>query len=335
MTRPDFAQLTNLAATRLGARVVMATDDFFADKARLIDPLKPVFIEDKYDDNGKWMDGWESRRRRMEGHDFAVIRLGCCGIVRGFEVDTSHFTGNFPPFCSIELANSAAEIPNDNEWQEVVAKTALKGDSQHYFTVDNANIWTHVRLHIYPDGGVARLRVYGQVFMDWDKFDPGKTIDLAALEYGGRAIYANDTHFGVPENLIAPGRGVNMGDGWETRRRLERASDPDYWTKAHDFAVLALAHPGKIERIVIDTAHFKGNFPARASVLAARCENMTDADIVASSENWPQLLPQQKLTADREHEFAITTKNPVTHIRLNIYPDGGVSRLRLFGEITD
>jgi len=335
MTKPEFTNLTNLAATRLGAKVVAATDDFFADKARLIDPKPPVFIDGKYDDNGKWMDGWESRRKRIQGHDFAVIRLGRSGVISGFEVDTAHFTGNFPPFCSLELANSEAKIPGDNEWQEVVAKTALNGDSQHYFAVDSTEIWTHVRLHIYPDGGVARLRVYGQVFMDWSSFDRTKTIDLAALEYGGRAVYADDTHFGVPENLIAPGKGINMGDGWETRRCFDRASNPDYWTKAHDFAILALAHPGKIERIVIDTAYFKGNFPDRVSIQAAKCENMTDADIIAGSENWPQLLAQQKLSADSEHELAAISKNPITHIRLNIYPDGGVSRLRLIGKITD
>ena len=206
MTKPDFTKLTNLAEARLGAEVVHATDDFFADKARLIKPETPVFIDGKYDDHGKWMDGWESRRKRIQGHDFAVIRLGRSGIISGFEVDTSHFTGNFPPFCSLEVARSDAEIPGDDEWHELVGKSALQGNSQHYFPVDNTEIWTHVRLHIYPDGGVARLRVYGQVFMDWDDFDRTQTIDLAALEYGGRAIYANDTHFGVPGNLIAPGR---------------------------------------------------------------------------------------------------------------------------------
>lgn len=338
MTKPEFTNLTNLAATRLGSEVVYATDDFFADKARLLKPEAPVFIEGKYDDNGKWMDGWESRRKRVEGHDFAVIKLGRSGRISGFEVDTSHFTGNFPPFTSIEVASSEAEIPGDNDWQEVVAKSALKGDNQHYFEVDSVDIWTHVRLHIYPDGGVARLRVYGQIFIDWLKVDRTKTIDLSALEMGGRALYANDTHFGVPENLIAPGKGVNMGDGWETRRNLARATDPDYWTKAHDFAILELAHIGDIERVVIDTAYFKGNHPDRASIQAVRVEDgQNDSDVVTGSKNWPVLLPAQKLKMDRELEYTseLNSLGPVTHVRLNIYPDGGVSRLRLFGKITD
>jgi len=334
MKIPDFTKLTNLAAPRLGSEVVFATDDFFADKARLINPEAPIFVPDKYDDNGKWMDGWESRRKRVEGHDWAVVRLGRSGIISGFEVDTSHFTGNFPPFLSIELANSSAEIPDETDWQEVVAKSELQGDSRHYYAVESDQIWTHIRLHIYPDGGVARLRVYGQVFIDWDNFDGTQTIDLAALEYGGWAIYANDTHFGIPENLIAPGKGINMGDGWETRRRLERATDPDYWTQAHDFAILAMAHVGEVERIVIDTAFFKGNFPDRVSIQAVNLSGLTDGEIIKQSDDWPELLPIQKLSADSEHEFMIDSTNPITHIRLNIYPDGGVSRLRLFGKIT-
>jgi len=333
MTIPDFTKLTNLAATRLGTQVVFATDDFFADKARLINPETPVFIPDKYDDNGKWMDGWESRRKRVQGHDYAVIKLGRSGVISGFEVDTSHFTGNFPPFTSIEVASSNAEIPQDDDWREVVPKSELLGDSQHYYGIENDEIWTHIRLHIYPDGGVARLRVYGQVFMDWEQFDGSETLDLAALEYGGRAIYANDTHFGVPENLIAPGKGKNMGDGWETRRNLARATDPDYWTLAHDFAILELAHRGEVERIIIDTAYFKGNFPDRVSIQAAHSRDVSDAEIIEQSEDWPVLLPAQKLTADNEHEFTMTDKNPITHIRLNIYPDGGVSRLRMFGKV--
>ncbi|PHQ67018.1 MAG: allantoicase [Robiginitomaculum sp.] len=334
MTTPDFTKMTNLAATRLGTVVIYATDDFFADKARLINPEAPIFVPDKYDDNGKWMDGWESRRKRIEGHDWAVIKLGRSGVISGFAVATSHFTGNFPPFCSIELANSSAEMPDASEWQEVVAKSELQGDSQHYYALESDQIWTHVRLHIYPDGGVARLRVYGHVFIDWDNFDKSQTIDLAALEYGGRAIYANDSHFGVPENLIAPGKGINMGDGWETRRRLERAIDPDYWTQAHDFAVLELAHVGEIERIIVDTAFFKGNFPDRVSIQAVNASSLSDADIIEQSQGWSDLLPTQKMSADSEHEFMVADASPITHIRLNVFPDGGVSRLRLFGKIT-
>jgi allantoicase len=328
MTIPEFAKLTDLAAPRLGSQVVFATDDFFADKSRLIDPAPPVFIEGKYDDNGKWMDGWESRRKRIPGHDFAVIRLGRSGRIDGFELDTSHFTGNFPPFASIELANSDADIPDDDAWQEVVVKSPLQGDSVHYFDFSSQDIWTHVRLHIYPDGGVARLRVFGRVHTEWNKIDRGAVIDLAALEYGGREIDCNDQHFGRPENLIAPGKGVNMGDGWETRRRRE---------PGNDWAVLALAHAGEVERLIIDTAYFKGNYPDKASIQAANCTGMSDEEIIKAAESWPELLAPSKLEMDCEHEFKdqINPLGPITHVRLNIFPDGGVSRLRLFGKITD
>lgn len=328
MKFPEFTKLTNLAATRLGTEVVFATDDFFADKSRMISPEAPVFIVGKYDDNGKWMDGWESRRKRIEGHDYAVVKLGRGGRISGIELDTSHFTGNFPPFASIEVANSEDKVPADNSWHEIVRKSELQGDNRHFYDVDTDDIWTHVRLHIYPDGGVARLRVFGQIFIDWNKFDRGLEFDLAALEYGGRALDCNDAHFGSPENLIAPGKGINMGDGWETRRRRE---------PGNDWAVLALAHKGTVERMFIDTAFFKGNYPDRASVQAADCRGMNDAEIVKASAGWKELLPQSKLEMDREHEFSksLNAIGSITHIRLNIFPDGGVSRLRLFGKIKD
>ena len=332
----EFAHLTNLAQPRLGARVIAANDDFFANKSRLIAPENPVFIPDKYDDHGKWMDGWESRRRRTHGHDWAVIRLGQSAQIAGFEVDTAHFTGNYPPYCSIDMARCDNEFPSEIDWVEIVAKSALCGDKKHLFSISCDDIFTHIRLNIYPDGGVARLRVYGQVNIDWETFERSRMFDLAALEYGGQALFANDQHFGCPENLIAPGKGVNMGDGWETRRSPARGSDETYWTLAHDFAVLKLAHKGVPEKLMLDTGHFKGNYPDRASVQAADCTGMTDAEVIAQSQSWPVMLEPQKLEPDQEHEYTDTLQGgqPITHIRLNIYPDGGVSRLRLFGHIT-
>ena len=324
--KPAFTKLTDLAAPRLGTEVVYATDDFFADKSRLIKPEPAVFIDGKYDDNGKWMDGWESRRKRVAGHDFAVIKLGRSGRIRGLDIDTSHFTGNFPPFAMVEAVRCPDGNFEEANWVEIMPKRGLDGNSHHYVTIENEQIFTHVRLHIYPDGGVARLRIYGHIFTDWENFDRTQTLDLAALEMGGRALYANDTHFGVPENLIAPGKGINMGDGWETRRRRE---------PGNDWAVLALAHEGVVERIVLDTAYFKGNYPDRASIQAVRMDG-DDADIVAGSKDWPVLLDEQKLSMDKEHVFVdeLVDVGPITHIRLNIFPDGGVSRLRLFGKIT-
>jgi allantoicase len=324
---PDFAvQNIDLAQPRLGAEVVYATDDFFADKSRLIAPQAPVFIDGKYDQNGKWMDGWESRRKRTPGHDRCVIRLGRPGIVRGFLIDTAHFTGNYPPFASLDACHSDAKIPAENEWREVVPKMALNGDSKHYVAHNDDTIFTHIRLHIYPDGGVARLRVYGEIHKDWSVVSPGTLINLAALEEGARPVGCNDAHFGTPQNMLAPGKGINMGDGWETRRRRE---------PGHDWAVIALAHPGVIEKAVIDTAFFKGNYPDRAFLQAALVSGRTDTQILAEAENWPVLLPENKLGADNIHEFTkdIATLGPISHVRLNIIPDGGISRLRLWGKL--
>lgn len=318
-------QYVNLAQPRLRAEVVYATDDFFADKARLIDPAEPVFIPGKYDDNGKWMDGWESRRKRVPGHDWCVVRLGAPGIVAGFEVDTRHFTGNYPPGAEIEVCNSPDAVPGDDAgWVKLTARLALNGNDRVYVPVDHAAPVTHVRLHIFPDGGVARLRVWGRVAKDWSSVDPEARIDLLAMENGGRGIIANDEHFGVVENLTAPGRGIDMGDGWETRRRRE---------PGHDWAVLELGTAGLIDEITVDTAHFKGNYPDRCFVQAAAAAEGTPAEIAAQAETWPILLPEVKLQADHIHVFGDTLANlgPVRFVRLNILPDGGVSRLRVVG----
>jgi allantoicase len=201
----------NLAQPRLGAKVTYATDDFFAPKERLILPSDPVFIADKYDDNGKWMDGWESRRKRTEGYDHCIIRLGRMGVIDRIDLDTSHFTGNHAPAASIDACISDQNYPDDADWQNIVPVTPMNGDSHNILDVSSTQAWTHLRLNIFPDGGVARMRVYGHIVMDWAAHSPAEVIDLAALEYGGRPIFANDQHFGRLENIIAPGVGLNMG----------------------------------------------------------------------------------------------------------------------------
>ena len=319
----DFSKIwVDLAQPRLGSEVVFATDDFFADKARLIDPAAPTFIPGKYDAHGKWMDGWESRRKRIPGHDWCVVRLGRPGLVKGLTIDTSFFTGNYPPACSLEWASSAANIPGDEAWKPLLAKTALNGDSQLTVPVALNDIVTHVRLHIYPDGGVARLRVWGQVMAD---FAPGRRVDLAAMENGGLPIACNDQHFGQVANMLAPGKARDMGDGWETRRRRE---------PGHDWSIVALARPGRIEEILVDTSHFKGNYPDRCFLQATGDNGLSQDALIAQAERWPVILPEQKLSADSEHRFIkeILPHDPVKFVRLNIIPDGGVARLRLWGK---
>jgi allantoicase len=320
-----FHQWIQLEQPRLGSRVVFATDDFFAPKERLIAATAPVFIPDKYDDHGKWMDGWESRRKRDAGHDYCVLRLGTPGVIHGLDIDTSHFTGNFPPAASVDACVCKSDMPaDDGDWFELLPRVDLGGDAHHFIPVSNNRIVTHLRLNIFPDGGIARLRVYGEIRPDKARIDGNGEIDLLALEHGGRALACSDEHYGSMHNLNVAGRGINMGDGWETARRRG---------PGNDWVILALGLPGMIERVELDTAFFKGNYPDRAEIRAARV--LGTGDWRAESERWPILLPQLKLAADTVHRFRdeLQQVGAVSHVRLNIYPDGGVSRLRLFGRM--
>jgi allantoicase len=321
--RHPFHAWVRLEQPRLGTRVTHANDEFFGAKERLIDSEEPVFIPDKYDDHGKWMDGWESRRRRTSGNDYCILRLGVPGIVRGVDIDTSHFTGNYPPQASIDACIADEDVPEEG-WTELVPMTDLSPDAHHLLPVHNDTSWTHLRLNIFPDGGVARLRVYGEVSPELP--DEEGVIDLVALRHGGRALACSDEHFGSMHNLILPGRSTNMRDGWETARRRE---------PGNDWVILALGHRGRIERAEVDTAHFKGNFPDRVSIEAAQFE--TNEEVTADSDAWRTLLPESGLSMDQQHFFEAELEDvgPVTHVRMSIYPDGGVSRLRLFGRVDE
>jgi allantoicase len=324
---PDFTRrYANLADPRLGAEALEASDEFFAPKERMLNPEPAVFIPGKYDEHGKWMDGWETRRKRTTGYDWCIVKLARAGMIKGLDIDTSHFTGNFPPAASIEAAHvpAGAALDAATQWTEIVASTTLQGNSHHYVEVRDQGSYTHIRLNLYPDGGVARLRVYGQPRLDWGQASRTDPVDLAAMENGAHIVAANNQHFGAASNLLMPGRGADMGDGWETRRRRE---------PGNDWAIIALARPGTIRKIEVDTAHFKGNYPDRCSLQAACVSGGTDSSLVTQAMFWPELLGEQKLTMDAQHVFEreIVSLGPVTHVRFNIIPDGGVSRLRLWG----
>lgn len=324
-TSNPFDRMTNLADARLGAKAITSTDDFFADMNRMLQAHDPVWKEGVYDDNGKWMDGWESRRKRGPGHDHCTVRLAVPGRIKGVNVDTRFFTGNYAPSASLEACFVGEGDPTaDTQWHPILAAQTLQGDSEHLYTIEDNSTYSHVRLHIYPDGGVARLRVYGEVVKDWKV---GDTIDLAAMENGGRALICSDEHFGRMENILTPGRGINMGDGWETARRRE----PGF-----DWVIIALAAPGEVHEVVVDTGHFKGNYPDTCSIQGAYVEAGADQQLTPQSLYWSELLPSQKLTMDAIHEYRdeLNSLGPITHIRLNIFPDGGVSRLRIMGKVS-
>lgn len=328
----DFTELIDLASEKLGGAVLYANDDFFAPKENLLKPNAPIFIEGKYTDLGKWMDGWETRRRRSprldEKFDWCVIRLGLAGIIHGVIVDTSFFRGNFPSHCSLEacaidgLPNIEQLLDTETKWAEILPQAELKGDSQNRFTINYNRRITHLRLKIYPDGGVARLRVFGEVLPDWEALRRRNSeIDLAAAEHGGTVLEASDMFFGHRHNLIMPGRSQDMSDGWETKRRRG---------EGFDWCVIKLGNAGTIKRVEVDTSHFKGNYPESCSIEAGSNTNLDE--IV-----WHELLPNTRLQAHTRHIFVDELENcgSVTHVRFNIYPDGGVSRLRLYGRISE
>ena len=327
---PEWAHHLNLAAEKLGAKVLYATDDFFAEKENLIKPGRGIFIADKYTDRGKWMDGWESRRKRVEGHDWCILELGAAGVIHGVDIDTNFFLGNHPPHASIDALNLPSDTPleqlvNDESlWTEVLPRSPLDPGSQHFYPVDDDRIWTHLKLHIYPDGGVARLKVYGDVYKDWTEVSSNETLDLAAAGNGGKVLSCNDMFFSSKDNLIMPNRGVNMGDGWETKRNRTPGNV--------DWVVLRLGHRGTIGEALVDTCHFKGNYPDRCSLEGC---DLGEGEALENAE-WVEFLPQSKLQADHEHHFnsELVHQGPFTHVRMKIYPDGGISRLRLFGNIS-
>jgi allantoicase len=329
----DFTEYIDLAAERLGGRVLAANDEFFAPKENLLKAAAPIWIGDKYTDVGKWMDGWETRRRRTPGYDWCIVKLGLPGIIHGVVVDTSYFKGNFPEHCELEACAvdgdpSLTQLEDHTtKWNTLLPKSPLAGDARNPFPTTASNRATHFRFKIYPDGGVARLRVHGEVIPDWPALvRTGGEIDLAAVEHGGWVIVSSDMFFGSRNNLILPGRSTGMHDGWETRRRRG---------PGHDWCILRLGAAGNISRIEADTSHFKGNYPESCSLeVCAAPRELIDAAALGALP-WKEILTRSKLQADSLHvyEKELLHSGEITHARFHIYPDGGVARLRIFGTL--
>jgi allantoicase len=336
--------LPDLASRALRGSVVAASDEFFAEKENLIAPEAPAFTPRTFGHKGQVYDGWETRRRRgpsgalpaCDDCDWAVVRLGAAGVVRAIVVDTAFFTGNYPAACSVEgccVAGYPASVASAS-WVPLVERSSLSGDARHVFEVSSARRFTHVRLRIYPDGGVARLRVHGDVVCD-PSFVEGVTFDVAAVENGGDVVACSDRFYSSPRNVLAPGIARVMGDGWETRRRR---SDGNEWL------VVRLAGASVVTLAEIDTSLYIGNAPGAATLLGLDASSLT-ASLTAPSTvgelvsfpdaAWFPLLPRTGLLADTPHRFRLADPRPVTHVRLDVFPDGGISRLRLHGTLTE
>ena len=317
--------LIDLAQPRLGSKVIFKTDDFFASAKRIIDPLPPIFKEGLFDKNGKWMDGWESRRKRTSGHDYLIIKLGKAGSIRKVNIDTSHFNGNQPSMISLEGCYSKSNNLKNFKWKNLINKKKIKANSHHLFSSYSKSICTHVKLNIFPDGGVARLRLYGNISKENNNLK-NKKINLASLLDGASILACNNEHFGKAENILAPGKAKNMGDGWETRRRRD---------KGFDWLILNSIKGEKIDKIEISTHHFKGNYPSHCSLQAAYITGRRSSlAIVKSSNKWKFLMEKVNLSANKTHIFQnkLMKNTKINFIKINIFPDGGISRFKIFGK---
>ncbi|MET7327012.1 allantoicase [Nonomuraea sp. NPDC005650] len=313
---PSFITLPDLALRTLGGSVVAASDESFAEKESLIRPGRPAFQAETFGSKGQVYDGWETRRRRSPGHDWALVRLGVPGVIRGVVIDTAWFKGNYPPHASVEAA-AVAGHPSPAEleaapWAEIVPRSELTGDSEHHFTVTDERRFTHVRLNIFPDGGVARLRVHGEARPDLSVYD-ALGLDLAALANGALVTACSNEFYSAPNNAIAPGLARHQAEGWETARRRG---------DGNDWLLIRLAGRGVIGLAEIDTTNLLFNAPGAVS--------LTGLD----GEREVELLPRTRLQPDTPHRFRLTHPDPVTHVRVDIYPDGGLARVRLHGRLT-
>ena len=323
----DFTELVDLAAEALGGTVIAANDEFFAPKEALLRPTPAEWREGVYTERGKWMDGWETRRRRTPGYDWAIVHLGIPGVVRGVVIDTAFFRGNYPESASIE-ACEVDGTPSPEQlmdagttWRTVLPQSPLAGDTKNTFAIADEGRVTHLRLNIFPDGGVARLRVHGEVRAP---LRGDGVIDLAAIENGGYSVVCSDMFFGHRQNLIMPGRSTHMGNGWETKRRRG---------PGHDWTIIRLAGAGVLESVELDTDHFKGNAPGSAMLECAHAPHASSDQLTGNATRWTTVVPRSPLQPHARHRWEVPEAPAATHVRLNIYPDGGVARLRLFGRL--
>jgi allantoicase len=322
----------DLISAPLGSKILSFSDEYFAAAENLITPTPPVRKPGVFVHTGAWYDGWETRRHNTEPADWVVLRLGTAsGKVAGIEIDTAHFNGNHAPeivvegaFVTDEKEEEEVKKPGYSGWETILAKQECGPSQRHGWLLDNITekAYTHVRLLMFPDGGIARFRLYGVAVPVFPQ-DTSAVFELSATVMGGVATSCSDQHFGTKDNLLLPGRGKDMGDGWETKRTRGEHVD---WT------IVRLGAKGEIDSIVVDTAHFRGNFPQKVQVLAGSFAK----DPAHDDKEWVEVLEPQKTGPDKEHVYKEELKEikgrGYTHAKLVIIPDGGVKRFRVFGK---
>ena len=326
MKQKKFRNTVNLAEPKFGSKIIYKTDQFFGAASRILNSQKAIFKEGIYDHHGKWMDGWETRRKRKVGHDYLIIKLGRPGKIFNVDIDTSFFSGNQPSEASLQACYSKIKPSKNTNWKTILNKKKLGPDKNHNFKIKNHSTFNFIKLNIFPDGGIARLKLNGKV--DLEKINlKGKNVNLSLISNGSTIVGCNNEHFGKAENVLSPGVGVNMGDGWETRRSRG---------KNFDWIIIKFGMPGIINKLEIDTHHFKGNYPETFTVQSTLISNKAKSKkIIKNSKKWKLLLGKTKLKPHKKHSFKSKTfkKNKVNYLRINIFPDGGISRIRAFGQV--
>jgi len=314
----------NLADPKLGTKILKFSDQFFAPAKRILNTSPPIFKENLYDKHGKWMDGWETRRKRIEGNDFLIIKLGKPGKINLVDIDTSYFDGNQPEYAELEGCLSKNDNLKKIKWKKIIKKNKIKPNTNNVIKSISKNTFTHVRLNIYPDGGVARIKLFGFLDLSFNKPSNNKLIDLASILNGSFIVACSDEHFGNANNILLPGKSKNMGNGWETRRRRG---------KGYDWIIIKLGFTGKPNIFEINTHYFKGNYPDLFSIQACNANFKTVKKLIKASEKWKTIIKKTKLSPNSSFKAFNKLKTNINYVKLNIYPDGGISRLRIFGKI--
>ncbi|KAF9356626.1 Allantoicase [Mortierella sp. AD094] len=312
---------TELASSAKGGKVLEISDELFGEGFHLIKDEPAIEDKNRETANGFWKDGWETRRHNKTTHHTATIKLASPGTIAGFDIDTSFFDGSHPAYASVEACLLVDGVQDSYEWKEILPKIPLSGNSHHYYGLKASDdVFTHIKLKMYPDGGIARLRVFGNVSPIFP--DEKTVLNLASLANGARVIKSSDDRYGKPTNIILPTAGLNTRDGWQTRRSREEGH--------HDWVEIKLGATGILQSIEVDTTHFRGNSPDFVSLDACNSEYN---DVLYDPEvRWVNLLKKTEVEGDKKNIYALVAHHvSYTHVRLNIFPDGGISRLRVFG----